>query len=74
MNKEVMKALEEIKGRANEIIANCQCIIKDAEEVGESSDLFIIEASFERIQRVAEKGYKETQKTWDLFEESEREE
>ena len=69
MNERVEKKLQRIVSMANNITEMCECIISDAEEVTESSDLFIIEQQFERIMRAANNGHELTQNTYDDFEE-----
>lgn len=69
MNERVEKKLQRIINMAKDIKGMCECIISDADEVTESSDLFVIEQQFERIMRAANDGHDFTQNTWDDFEE-----
>ena len=69
MNNDVKKALKELEALASKILTDCECILDDILDVEEGEDMFIIEASFERIKRNADDGYKKAQAVWDLFDE-----
>jgi len=69
MNERVEKKLQRIVNMVKDIKGMCECIISDADEVTESSDLFIIEQQFERIMRAADDAHELTQNTYDDFEE-----
>jgi hypothetical protein len=71
MNERVEKRLESIKKIAEVIKDMCECIIDDCDDVMESSDLFIIEQQFERINRKSDHGYELTRDTCDVFDEEE---
>ena len=62
MNNDVKKALKELEALASKILTDCECILDDILDVEEGEDMFIIEASFERIKRNADDGYKKAQK------------
>ena len=69
MNNDVKKALKELEALVSKIQTDCECILSDIEDVENGMDMFVIEASFERIERNANDGYKKAQRTWDLFDE-----
>lgn len=68
MNKKVEKRLAMIKVMVEQIKLMCDFIPDDCDDVMECEDLYIIEAQFERIERLASEGVDYTRNTYDAFE------